>query len=165
MLDSKFWYRVGPNVRNRYRTHIFDKAKDVYGKSFKGYSNRGSKWVTINVKKSFKKDAPKEGYSYSQAKKGRMFPRQDDAYANKNSPVLTGDLYKDFTLVKVSPNGFQIGWTTHGAKIKWLKKMGRVLTASNQALPKDVIKYLNTEAKKEIKKKLPKGKKVYKVGK
>ena len=56
MLDSKFWYRVGPNVRNRYRTHIFDKAKDVYGKSFKGYSNIGSKWVTMNVKKEHKKN-------------------------------------------------------------------------------------------------------------
>ena len=71
MLDLTFFLKVGPKVVERYRNHIFNKAKDVFGKPFKGYSTYGSKWVTMNVKKSFRQSAPKEGYSYSQAKKVR----------------------------------------------------------------------------------------------
>ena len=38
MLDREFWLKQGPITRNRYRDHIFTKAKDVKGNSFKGYS-------------------------------------------------------------------------------------------------------------------------------
>ena len=30
MLDKTFFTKVGPNARDRYREHIFGKAKDVY---------------------------------------------------------------------------------------------------------------------------------------
>ena len=169
MLDAAFFRIVGPKVRERYRNHIFDDAKDVKGRKFKGYSTHGSKWVTMNVKKSFKQSAPKEGYSYSKAKKGKMFPRQSDKYANKTSPVLSGDLYRDFTVVRTSPNGFILGWQQHGAKIEWLKSMGRVLTTKQQPLPEGVLKYLNIEAHKEIKKqtkkKIPNKTVKHKIGK
>ncbi len=56
MLDLKFFLDEGPEIVAMYRTHIFTKAKDVYGKTFEGYSTRGSKWVTMNVKKQFKSD-------------------------------------------------------------------------------------------------------------
>ncbi len=165
MLDKTFFTRVGPNTRDRYRRHIFDDAKDVKGKKFKGYSTYGSKWVTMNVKKSFRQSAPKEGYSYSQAKKGKMFPRQDDKYANTTAPVLSGDLYKDFgSIMRISSTGFEFGWAAQGAKIKWLKDMGRVLSASNQPLPDKVIQYLSKESRLYINKKLPKGKKTYRIG-
>ena len=142
MLDATFFRRVGPNTRDRYRKHIFQDAKDVFGRPFKGYTKE-----------------------YGTAKRANKFKRQASQYSGTKAPVLTSDLLRDFSLIRTSPNGFQLGWVTHGAKIKWLKDMGRVLSASNQALPDSVIKYLSKESRLYINKKLPKGKKTYKIGK
>ena len=76
IFDKKFFDDTGKQIVEKYRRHIFLGAKDVYGRKFEGYSNFGSKWVTMNVKEQHKKGAPKEGYSYSQAKKGKLFKRQ-----------------------------------------------------------------------------------------
>ena len=168
MLDATFFRRVGPNVRERYRNHIFDDAKDVNDRKFKGYSTYGSKWVTMNVKKSFKQSAPKGGYSYSQAKKGRMFPVQDDTYSNTNAPVLTGSLYKDFSVVRTSPNGFQLGWITYGARVQSLANKKRFLSTDQQPLPKGVINYMMKQAEpytdKKLKRIMPKSKTI-RIGK
>ena len=143
MLDATFFRRVGPNVRDRYRDHIFKKAKDVYGKPFKKYSKK-----------------------YGEKKRANTFKRQASQYANSNAPVLTSDLLRDYSLIKTSTNGFQIGWTTFGARVDHLKKMGRVLTAPNQPLPKGVETYLSTEAHRYIKNKLgPNKTTIHKIGK
>ena len=143
MLDAKFFIRIGANVRDRYRDHIFRKAKDVYGRAFKKYSKE-----------------------YGIKKRANTFKRQASQYANSNAPVLTSDLLRDYSLIKTSSNGFQIGWATLGARVEHLKKMGRVLTAPNQPLPKGVITYLSTEAHKYIKKKLgPNKTTIHRIGK
>ena len=142
MLDTKFFLRVGPNARDRYRKHIFQDGKDVFGKSFKTYSKE-----------------------YGERKRANKFKRQASQYAGSKAPVLTSDLLRDFSLIRTSSGGFQLGWTTFGARVKHLKKMGRVLSASNQPLPDGVIKYLSKEARLYINKKLPKGKKTYRIGK
>ena len=152
MLNHKFFKEVGTQIRDAYRTHIFTKALDINDKKFKGYSTYGSKCVTMNVKKSFKQSAPKEGYSYSEAKKGKMFKRQDDQFSNKTSPVLSGDLYGDFgTVYETSPTGFKMGWSSQGEKVEWLRGMKRVLTTKQQALPKAVAKLLEVKTDKFIK--------------
>ena len=157
MIDKKilshiFFREVGILIRDAYRTHIFTKGLDINDKKFDGYSTRGSKWVTMNVKKSFKQSAPKEGYSYSEAKKGKMFKRQDDQFSNKTSPVLSGDLYGDFgTVYETSPTGFKMGWSSQGEKVEWLRGMKRVLTTKQQALPKAVAKLLEVKTDKFIK--------------
>ena len=137
MLDLKFFLRVGPDARDRYRKHIFKDAKDVFGKSFKGYTKK-----------------------YGERKKANIFKRQESQYASSNAPVLT-----DFSLIKTMTNGFQLGFAAFGARVQHLKKMGRVLSAPNQALPNGVIQYLSKEASIYINKKLPKGKKRYRIGK
>ena len=142
MLDTKFFLRVGPNARDRYRKHIFQDGKDVFGKPFKTYSKE-----------------------YGERKRANKFKRQASQYAGSKAPVLTSDLLRDFSLIKTTSGGFQLGWTTYGARVKHLKKMGRVLSASNQPLPDGVIKYLSKEARLYINKKLPKGKKTYRIGK
>ena len=142
MLDAKFFLRVGPNVRDRYRKHIFKDAKDVYDKDFEPYSNK-----------------------YGEAKRANKFKRQSSQYSNSLAPVLTSDLLRDYSLIKTSSGGFQIGWISQGAKIKWLKDMGRVLTADNQPLPDKVIRYLSKEAGLYMNKKMPKGTKTYRIGK
>ena len=142
MLDATFFRRVGPNARDRYREHIFGKAKDVYGKPFKGYSKE-----------------------YGTAKRANKFKRQSSQYSGTKAPVLTSDLLRDFSLIRTSPNGFQIGWNEHGAIINHLAEMGRVLTADNQPLPNKVIRYLSKEAGLYINKQMPKGTKTYRIGK
>ena len=142
MLDLKFFLRVGPDARDRYKDHIFRKAKDVYGKSFKGYTAQ-----------------------YAKRKKAGKFKRQDLTQTSTKAPVLTSDLRDDFSLIKTMTNGFQLGFAAFGARVQHLKKMGRVLSAPNQALPNGVIQYLSKEASIYINKKLPKGKKRYRIGK
>ena len=129
MLDATFFRRVGPNVRDRYRKHIFQDAKDVFDKPFKTYS-----------------------VEYGARKRADKFKRQASQYKNSKAPVLTSDLLRDYSLVKTMKNGFQIGWTTYGGRVEHLKKMGRVLTTKQQPLPEGVSKYLNGESRKEIKK-------------
>ena len=147
MLDAKFFIRIGANVRDRYRKHIFQDAKDVFDKPFKAYTSK----------------------QYEQRKRANKFKRQASQYANSNAPVLTSDLLRDYSLIKTMSNGFQIGWTTFGARVKWLKDMGRVLTTSDKPLPDKVFKYLTTEANKYIKKGsdklIPKKTTIHKIGK
>ena len=149
MLDAKFFLKVGPNVRDRYRKHIFKDAKDVYGKPFKEYK-KNKKGISV----------------YVQRKRANKFKRQSSQYAGSTAPVLTSDLLRDYSLIK-PPNrkGFQIGWITLGARVESLKKQGRVLTAPDQPLPKDEIKFLDREAHKYIKKGLGKSKTtIHKIG-
>ena len=155
MLDRNFFSSIGKEVVEKYRRHIFKGAKDVKGRKFKGYSNFGSKWVTMNVKKEHKKNAPKTGYSYSQAKKGKLFKRQYDKYSNTTAPVLSGDLLRDFgdtapeTFDKPT-SGMRFGWSIYGARVEHLRKMGRVLTHKTQPLPKGIERYISKEANKYI---------------
>ena len=142
MLDKIFFLKVGPNVRDRYREHIFKKALDVFGKPFKAYTSK-----------------------YGERKRANKFKRQASQYANSKAPVLTSALLTDYSLIKTMSRGFQIGWIKEGAKVLALKKMGRVLTSKSQPMPDGVIKYLHNEAHGYIKKKLgPNKTTTYKIG-
>ena len=142
MLDLQFFLKIGPRVRDRYRDHIFRNAKDVFGKPFKAYTSK-----------------------YGQNKRANKFKRQASQYANTNAPVLTSDLLRDYSLIKTASKGFQIGWTTLGARVEALKKMGRVLTTKKQPMPDGVIKYLHNEAHRYIKKRLGSNKTtIHKIG-
>ena len=142
MLDKTFFLRVGPNVRDRYRQHIFKKALDVFGKPFKAYTSK-----------------------YGERKRANKFKRQASDYANSKAPVLTQQLLNDYSLIKTASRGFQIGWTTLGARVEALKKMGRVLTSKSQPMPDGVIRYLHSEAHSYIKKRLgPNKTTTYKIG-
>ena len=143
MLDATFFRKIGPNVRDRYRQHIFKKALDVFGKPFKAYTSK-----------------------YGERKRANKFKRQASDYANSKAPVLTQQLLNDYSLIKTASRGFQIGWTTLGARVEALKKMGRVLTSKSQPMPDGVIRYLHSEAHTYIKKRLgPNKTTTYKIGK
>ena len=129
MLDTQFFIKIGANVRDRYRKHIFQDAKDINDDNFEPYSK-----------------------GYGERKRADKFKRQASQYANSKAPVLTSDLLRDYSLIKTSSTGFQIGWTTFGARVEHLRKMGRVLTTSDKPLHTKVFKYLTTEAHKYIKK-------------
>lgn len=124
MLDKKFFIDVGPEVRDKYRKHIFKGAKDVNGRKFK--SNYSSEYAK-------RKKAGGKGFIGG-------FPF--------NAPVASGQTLNDYSLIKTMSNGFQIGWTTFGARVQWLMDMGRVLTHPNQPLPTGVQSYLFKESEK-----------------
>ena len=141
MLDFKFFSTVGVEVVNRYRKHIFDEGKDIDGIKFKPYLNE------------------QEPNSYGKRKRAKKFKRQANAFANTTSPVLTGDLYRDFKLIGM-PNdkGFSFGTVSHGGKVEALKKLGRNLYRGNKVLPTPVVKYFEKEMKKYGDKQLKKNK-------
>ena len=133
MLDKTFFTRVGPNTRDRYRKHIFDDAKDVKGRKFKGYSTK-----------------------YGADKRGNKLKRQASEFANSTAPVLSSDLLRDWKLRKVTNNGFSFGTVAFGDRVKHLAKMGRVISKDSKALPDKVEKFLMREAEKYVQGKLNK---------
>ena len=171
VFNKKFWDHFGHVAVNAYRHHIFDKTnpKMANDRPFPSYSKRGSKWVTMNVKKEFKKDAPKEGYSYEQAKQGNMLIRLDGGYANSKAPVLSGDLWEDTThSVDAKNDTIYIGWNAHADKVKWLRDMNpkRILTSKQYPFPKKITeKKLMKLFDRELKRVMPKGTHTITIGK
>ena len=120
--------KMSMKVRKLYESHTFNMGKDVYGNPFKPYSKK-----------------------YGKRKRANSFNAQDAAFANTTSPVLTGDLRGDSTEFSTT-NSFGLRFPSHGSKFKNLKKMGRVLSAENQPLPKTILKIIEKDVGKEISK-------------
>ncbi len=143
MLDLKFFLKVAPKIRDKYREHIFGAdasasyikpARDIDGKKFKQYSTK-----------------------YGQRKRADKFARQASSFKNSTNPVLTTDLLRDYGMIgNPTSTGFQIGWSIYGAVVRALEKMGRVLTRRNKPLPDNVLKILDADASKYNRKKLNK---------
>ena len=149
MLDREFFTDVATTIRDRYREHIFEKGLDVFGKRFPSYDK------TIGSRK------------YGERKRNNKLLRQSSKYANSTAPVVTEDFLKDFSLIRVTNTGFQLGWGIYGARVKHLADRGRFVTHQKQPLPEPIINYMMKEVCPFIeKKKLPKSKtKRYKIGK
>ena len=145
MLDRKDFIKIGDNVRDNYRTHIFTKGLDVNNKKFKGYKE-----------------------PYGSMKRGNKFKLQSSKYANSTAPVLTESLLEDYSLVRTTSGGFQIGWIKSGRVVDSLNKRGRVLTSNKRPLPDKVANYLLDQAEDygdtKLKNMFPKSKTI-KIGK
>ena len=78
MLDRRFFEKINGEVVLRYRKWIFGTkssgmgAKDVYGKKYPDYADKGKK------------------------KKLGTGHRQSSKYKNSKAPVFSGDLMEDF---------------------------------------------------------------------
>ena len=131
MLSLKFMDKMSMKLRKLYESHTFQRGKDVYGRPFKAYSKE-----------------------YGKRKRANSFDGQSAQFANTTSPVLTGDLMGDSTEF-ATPTSFGLRFASHGAKFKNLKKMGRVLSDTNQPLPKTIIKIIEKDVRKEIAKQFP----------
>ena len=132
MIDRKF-FKIGANVVAKFREHTFEKALDINGKKFKGYSAK-----------------------YGIAKRANKLKRQASEFANSTAPVLSSDLLRDWKLRKVTNNGFSFGTVAFGDRVKHLAKMGRVISRDSKALPDKVEKFLMREAEKYVQGKLNK---------
>ena len=133
MLDFNFFKTVGVNVVNMYRVHIFDEGKDIDDKKFKKYSTK-----------------------YGEKKRANKFKKQSSDHAKTTSPVLTGDLYRDFKLImsSIKKDGFMFGTVVHGGKVESLKELGRNLYRNNKVLPTHVAEYFEKEVIKYTEKKM-----------
>ena len=144
MIDKKF-FQIGANVVSRFRKHTFNKALDIDGKKFKGYKE-----------------------PYGSMKRGNKFKLQSSKYANSTAPVLTESLLEDYSLVRTTSGGFQIGWIKSGRVVDSLNKRGRVLTSDKRPLPDKVANYLLDQAEDygdtKLKNMFPKSKTI-KIGK
>ena len=133
MLDRMFMDDMAMKVRKRYVEHIFLKGKDVFGKKFKGYSEK-----------------------YKESKRsGRMF-RQATEFKDSTAPILTSDLLRDWKLQGTSATGFSFGTATQGGKIANLAKLGRIISTDSNPLPKKIEKFIMNQATKYVKKRLGK---------
>ena len=127
VLDKKFFRELAPNVVNLYRKHTFDKAKDIKDKKFKPYLN------------------PQDPNSYGQRKRAGGLERQALQFKNTTAPVASGDLYRDFKLIKVKSSGFSFGTVTEGGKVEALKKIGRVMYTSKDPVPSHIDDFVEKE--------------------
>ena len=132
LLDKRFFEELGTNVVNLYREHTFDKGKDYKGKKFKKYSTE-----------------------YARAKRTGKLKRQDSNFKNTTSPVLTGDLYRDFKVIKTRRDSFAFGTVAHGAKVDNLEKLGRII-ATSKRIPKHIEDFILKEAEEYVMNKMNK---------
>lgn len=141
MLDKKFFQKIGANVVARYRKLIFDNknagkgARDVYGNEYPPFNEYSKK--------------------YREDKKSGTLNRAKSTYKDSNAPLLTGDLFNSFQMIKVKDNGFTFGTPTQGGKVRNLRKLGRVISADDQPIPKELVEYIEDEASKYISKGWP----------
>ena len=126
MLSLSFMQKMSMKVRKLYESHTFQRGKDVYGRPFKAYSKE-----------------------YGERKRANTFKNQAAQFSSTTSPVLTGDLMGDSTEFSTA-NSFGLRFASHGVKFKGLKKMGRVLSDTNQPLPKTILKIIEKDVGKEI---------------
>ena len=130
LSHKPFWDRVGKEARDMIKSIIFDKGKNVYG----------GKWLD-----------GKYSPVYGMKKSANKFKRQSGGYANKISPVLTGDLKND-TKPFATANSFGVRFAAHGGKVVGLNRMKRELSAENQPFPKKILKTIEQDVGKEISK-------------
>ena len=128
MLNLKFMDAMALKVRKKYVDHIFKKGKDVHDSPFEQYSD-----------------------AYGDRKRANKFKRQAGGYANRITPVLTGDLMGD-ALPFATTTTFGIRFASHGGKVIGLAKMGRDLSTPNQPFPKNVLTMIDKDVAREISK-------------
>ena len=145
IYDAEALAQISNVAANEYRKITFDKD---------------------NAEMANKQKFPKYEKNYENRKQSGGIKRQDSSYASSTAPVLTGDLMKD------TQPGFSerkqeiyIGWSSHGYKVKHLRKSGRILTSRSHPVHPKVMEALSPFFKKNAARKFPKGKHEINIGK
>ena len=123
MLDKTFFRKLAPNVVNMYRIHTFEKGLDVNSKKFKKYSPE-----------------------YARRKRSGKIKKQAEEFKDIVSPVLTGDLFRDFKVIEIDDHSFSFGTVKEGGKVEGLNKMGRKLSTSSTPIPEDIQEFIEVFA-------------------
>ena len=151
MLSKKFFKRLGTKALKMYKAQIFDRATDVRGNKFKGYSTNKTKWASILARKNDRKKIPKEGLSYGEAKRMGILKGQWAGSTGTKAPVLTQGFKNNFKFRGATANQFKIGWDSRGGIVNHLAKLGRLVTTQKDPFPKDVVIEIERQVIREIK--------------
>ena len=135
MLSKKFFKRLGTKALKMYKAQIFDRATDVRGNKFRGYSTE-----------------------YGLKKRAGTLPRQWAGSKGTTAPVLTKGFMNNLKFRGATNNQFKIGWDSRGGIVNHLAKLGRLVTTQKDPFPKDVVKEIERQTKREILRQIPKSK-------
>jgi len=135
MFSKKFFDRLGKKIIKMYKAHIFDRAKDVKGNGFRGYSQK-----------------------YGEMKRAGALSGQFSDTTGTTAPMVRKDFYNDLKLRKSSATGFVLGWDSYGNRVNYLGDMNRLITTDDQPLDKDSINEINRQVLREIVRVMPKHK-------
>ena len=159
-LKPKFWKKLAFAVVKKIKAET-KKGVGAEGE-FKKLSNRPSKWVAINVKKSARKKL--KIFSYKEAKAADAFPRQMTGV--KVSPTdlrLTGDMMRDLKMLGHNAYGMKVGWAIHGAKVQYQADQGRPISTEANPTSEKIQQYVFGQLKSVMKSNLMKATKTTKL--
>jgi hypothetical protein len=117
IITKQDWQSMADKTRLFWEKWTFLNKKDVQGVKFKGYSK-----------------------GYGKRKRANKFDSQASQFKNSTAPVLTQALMNDLQTKSVNDNGYKLGWTSEGAKIKWLADNGRVISNEANLVPPEMDK-------------------------
>jgi hypothetical protein len=133
-----------------YKEQIFDRATDVRGNKFKGYSANKTKWASILARKNDRKKIPKEGLSYGEAKRMGILKGQWAGSKGTTAPVLTQGFKNNLRFRGATANQFKIGWSSRGGIVNHLADLDRIVTEDRNPFPKDVVIEIERQVKREM---------------
>ena len=127
MLSKSFFERLGKKVIKMYKAHIFDRATDVRGNRFRGYSAE-----------------------YGAKKRAGQLTGQFADTANTTAPMVTKAFYNDLMLRSATTKGWKLRWTSRGGLVNHLARMGREVTTDDKPYPTDVVLEIERQVIREI---------------
>ena len=127
MLSKKFFERLGVKVLKMYKAQIFDRATDVRGNKFRGYSAK-----------------------YGEKKRAGKLLGQWAGSTGTTAPIVTKAFYNNLKFRGATANQFKIGWDDRGGIVNHLADMGRIVTEERNPFPKDVIIEIERQTIREI---------------
>lgn len=128
MLSKKFFKRLGTKALKMYKAQIFDRATDVRGNKFRGYSAK-----------------------YGEKKRAGQLSEQWAGSKSTTAPVVTQGFKNNLKTRGATNNQFKIGWDSRGGRVNHLADMGRIVTEEKNPFPKDVVIEIERQVKREIK--------------
>ena len=128
MLSKKFFKRLGTKALKMYKAQIFDRATDVRGNKFRGYSAK-----------------------YGEKKREGTLPRQWAGSKGTTAPVVSQGFKNNLKFRGATNNQFKIGWDSEGGIVNHLAKLGRLVTTQKDPFPKDVVIEIERQFIREIK--------------
>ena len=129
MLSKKFFTRLGKvKVLKMFKAHIFDRATDVRGNKFRGYSAE-----------------------YGEKKRAGTLPRQWAGSKGTTAPVLTKGFMNNLKFRGATANQFKIGWDSRGGLVNYLADMNRLVATDKDPFPKDVVIEIERQVTREMK--------------
>jgi hypothetical protein len=127
MISKKFFKRLGIKALKMYKEQIFDRATDVRGNKFRGYST-----------------------DYGEKKRAGKLLGQWAGSTGTTAPVVTQAFKNNLRFRGATANQFKIGWSSRGGIVNHLADLDRIVTEDRNPFPKDVVIEIERQVKREM---------------